>query len=370
MLFEDLGLDTVLLKNVADQGYTSSTPIQAKAIPPLLKGRDLLGLAQTGTGKTAAFALPVLQRLSKAPRPSRGRAPRALVLAPTRELVGQIADAFGVYGRGLGIRATIVFGGVNQNPQIQALRRGVDIVVATPGRLLDLLGQGHVSLDAVSLLVLDEADRMLDMGFIKPIRQIASRLPPKRQSLLFSATMPKAMRKLADELLVDPVEVSIAPKMVAAPRIEQSILHVDRKFKPDILRDMLSAPDVERAIVFTRTKHGADRLAKKLGRSSTEAVVIHGNKSQNARNRALDAFRSGKTRVLIATDVVARGIDVDQVSHVINFDLPNDPESYVHRIGRTGRAGATGTAVSLCDPSERDYLKSIEKLTKRAIPVR
>ena len=370
MRFDDLGLDDVLLQNVSAEGYTTPTPIQARAIPPLLTGRDLLGLAQTGTGKTAAFALPVLQGLATTQRPARRRDPRALVLAPTRELVGQVADAFKTYGRGLGIRTTVVYGGVGQNPQVKALERGVDVVVATPGRLLDLIAQGHVWLGAVSFLVLDEADRMLDMGFIKPILQIVSHLPRDRQSLLFSATMPKAMRKLAADLLVDPVEVAVAPKTVTAPRIEQAIFHVSQSVKPDLLRGLLATPDVDRAIVFTRTKHGADRLAKKLSRSAIEAVVIHGNKSQNARLRALDAFRTGKSRVLIATDVAARGIDIEQVSHVINYDLPNEPESYVHRIGRTGRAGAVGTALSLCDPSEQGYLRSIEKLTKRAIPVR
>jgi ATP-dependent RNA helicase RhlE len=368
--FEDLGLHEVLLKNVLAQGYTAPTPIQAQAIPPIMAGRDLLGLAQTGTGKTAAFALPVLHAFAQARGAPRRRTPKVLVLAPTRELVGQVAEAFDTYGQGLGVRTTIIYGGVGQGPQVKALQRGVDVIVAAPGRLLDLMGQGYVRLDSVELLVLDEADRMLDMGFIKPIQRIVSELPRDRQSLLLSATMPASIRSLARELLVDPVEVAVEPKVKTAPKIEQSLYHVSQASKPDLLRTVLSAPDVDRAIVFTRTKRGADRLATKLERTSIQAVVIHGNKSQNARLRALDAFRRGRSRVLIATDVAARGIDIDLVSHVVNFDLPNEAESYVHRIGRTGRAGASGQALSFCDPSERGYLKDIEKLTKRSIPVR
>ena len=367
--FDDLGLHDSLLKNIQAEGFAQPTPIQARAIPPVLEGRDLLGLAQTGTGKTAAFALPVLHILGERQASSKHRNPRVLVLAPTRELVNQVADAVKTFSHGLGVRTTMIFGGVAQGRQVKALERGVDVIVATPGRLLDLMGQGHVRLDSVEVLVLDEADRMLDMGFIKPIRQIVSHLPRDRQNLLFSATMPKAMRDLARELLVNPVQVAVEPKVKTAPRIEQALYHVHQASKPDLLRQVIAAPDVERVIVFTRTKRGADRLATKLGRSSIDAAVIHGNKSQNARTRALDAFRKGKKRVLIATDVAARGIDVEQVSHVVNFDLPNEPESYVHRIGRTGRAGAAGVAVSFCDPSERIYLRSIEKLTKRAIPV-
>ncbi len=370
MRFEDLGLDPVLLTNIDRQGYTAPTPIQARAIPPVLEGRDLLGLAQTGTGKTAAFALPVLNAFAQSKGGSRGRNPRVLVLAPTRELVSQVAEAFDTYGRGLGVRTTVIYGGVSQAPQVKALQRGVDVILATPGRLIDLLGQGHVRLGSVGLVVLDEADRMLDMGFIKPIQKIVSHLPRDRQSLLFSATMPKSIRSLAEDLLVDPVEVAVEPKVKTAPKIEQALYHVARASKPDLLQEVLAGPDAQRVIVFTRTKRGADRLATKLGRSSIEAAVIHGNKSQNARKRALDLFRNGRMRVLIATDVAARGIDVDQVSHVVNFDLPNEPESYVHRIGRTGRAGAAGVAVSFCDPSERGFLKDIEKLTKRSIPVR
>lgn len=370
MRFEDLGLDDVLLKNVSREGYTSPTPIQARAIPPILEGRDLLGLAQTGTGKTAAFALPVLHAFARRGDAPRRRDPSVLVLAPTRELVGQVAEAFRTYGSGLGVRTIEVYGGVGQGPQVKAFQRGVDVVVATPGRLIDLLDQRHARLGSVELLILDEADRMLDMGFIQPIRKIVSHIPRDRQSLLLSATMPKAIRTLADDLLVDPVEVAVEPKVKTAPKIEQALYHVPNASKPDLLREVLSGPDVERVIVFTRTKRGADRLATKLGRSSIDTAVIHGNKSQNARTRALDAFRKGRTRVLIATDVAARGIDVDQVSHVVNFDLPNEPESYVHRIGRTGRAGATGIALSFCDPSERDYLRDIEKHTRKSLAVR
>ncbi len=369
MRFEDLGLHEALLKNVLGQGFETPTPIQAQAIPPILDGRDVLGTAQTGTGKTAAFSLPLLNAFASANKRPGPRAPKVLVLAPTRELVGQVAAAFKTFGRGLGVRTTVIYGGVGQGPQVKALERGVDVVVATPGRLLDLIGQGHCRLGSVDRLVLDEADRMLDMGFIKPIQQIVSHLPHDRQGLLFSATMPKAMRALANDLLANPIKVAVEPKVKTAPRIAQMLYHVNQASKTDLLRQVLAAPEIDRVIVFTRTKRGADRLATKLGRASIEAAVIHGNKSQNARTRALDSFRQGKRRVLIATDVAARGIDVEQVSHVVNFDLPNEPESYVHRIGRTGRAGADGIAVSFCDPSERDYLKSIERLTKRPIPV-
>ncbi|HJL40999.1 MAG TPA: DEAD/DEAH box helicase [Myxococcales bacterium LLY-WYZ-16_1] len=370
MQFEDLGLHDALLHSVRAQGFTAPTPIQERAIPHVLQGRDLLGLAQTGSGKTAAFALPSLQAMLEPSGRGRRRDPRVLVLAPTRELVSQVAETFRTHGKDLGVRTTVIFGGVGQRPQVDALRKGTDVVVATPGRLLDLLGQGLIRLDAVGLLILDEADRMLDMGFIRPIRKIVSHLPAERQSLMFSATMPDSIRALADELLSDPAEVAVQPKAKTAPKIEQALYHVGQESKVDLLQQLLSDPDVERAIVFTRTKRGADRLAQKLGRTSIEAAVIHGNKSQNARTRALEAFRRGRTRVLVATDVAARGIDVEQVSHVVNFDLPNEPESYVHRIGRTGRAGATGVALSFCDPSERGYLKDIEKLTHRSIPVR
>ncbi|MEM1024093.1 MAG: DEAD/DEAH box helicase [Myxococcota bacterium] len=371
MQFKELGLAPALLKTLARLGYETPTPIQAQTIPAALDGRDILGLAQTGTGKTAAFALPVLDAYARSGRDRpRAKDPRILVLAPTRELAGQVGESFDEYGRGLGVKTAVVFGGVNQNRQVEALKRGVDVLVACPGRLLDLMSQGFVRLNAVQLLILDEADRMLDMGFIQPIRRIVKQLPRDRQNLLFSATMAKEIKALAAEILNDPVEVSIAPKVTTAPKVEQWLYHVENSAKPDLLKALLTSQRVERAVVFTRTKRGADRLAKKLGRTQVgEAAVIHGNKSQNARIRALDGFKKGTTRVLVATDVAARGIDVDGVSHVVNFDLPNEPESYVHRIGRTGRAGATGMAMSFCDPSERAYLRDIEKLTKKSIPV-
>lgn len=369
MSFDSLGLSKAILDNVAREGYTSPTPIQTRAIPTVLEGRDVLGLAQTGTGKTAAFSLPVLDAFARAGQRKKTKGPQILILTPTRELALQVAEAFSTYGRGLGVRITSVFGGVGQRPQVDALRRGVDVLVATPGRLIDLMDQGLASLDEVGLLILDEADRMLDMGFIRPIQKIVGRISRERQTLLFSATMPASIRSLANDLLIDPVEVSVAPKVKTAPKVDQELYHVGQKSKIALLQTVLSGADVERAIVFTRTKRGADRLAKKVA-PGIEAAVIHGNKSQNARTRALDGFRSGTTKVLIATDVAARGIDVDDISHVVNFDLPNEPESYVHRIGRTGRAGATGIAVSFCDPSERGYLRDIERLTKKSIPVR
>ncbi len=366
--FAELGLNPTLLNNLQRQGYTKPTPIQARSIPSLIAGRDLLGLAQTGTGKTAAFALPMLHALAKRPlRSTKRRAPRALVLAPTRELAGQVQASIEAYGRGLGLDSAVIFGGVGQGAQVAKLKAGIDILVATPGRLLDLFSQGHLRLDAVEILVLDEADRMLDMGFIKPIRQIVEKLSTRRQSLLFSATMPRAIRGLAQELLDAPVEVSVAPKVATTPLVDQYVCFVDQNDKPSLLAHVLAQPDAERVIVFTRTKRGADRVAKKMSRVDIEAAVIHGNKSQNARVRALDSFKSGRVRVLVATDVAARGIDVDGVSHVVNFDLPNEPESYVHRIGRTGRAGATGLALSFCDDSERPYLQAIERLAKKKL---
>lgn len=367
MNFEELKLHPALLETVHREGYERPTPIQAQAIPHVLAGRDLLGCAQTGTGKTAAFALPILHRLAAAPR--RGREPRVLVLVPTRELASQVGDSFTTYGRRLGVRCAVVFGGVGQGAQVSALRAGVDVLVATPGRLLDLYDQEHLELRSVEVLVLDEADRMLDMGFIKPIREILAELPKQRQNLLFSATMPAAIRSLADGVLRDPARVSVTPVASTAPLIEQEVCFVKQAEKPDALARVLGQPDVERAIVFTRTKHGADKLAKKLGRVSIGAEVIHGNKSQNARLRALANFRDGRVRVLVATDVMARGIDVDGISHVVNYDVPNDPESYVHRIGRTGRAGASGRALSFCDDAERALLRDIERLTKKPMTV-
>ena len=380
MAFKSLRLAAPLLRALAEEGYETPTPIQAKAIPPALEGRDILGSAQTGTGKTAAFTLPLIQRLQSsgeigadaAHAPKRARVPgkpHALVLAPTRELAVQIAESIAVYGRHASVRTAVIYGGVGQNAQVNALRGGVDIVVATPGRLLDLIQQRHCNLSDVHILVLDEADRMLDMGFIKPIRTIAGMVSKNRQTLLFSATMPKEIRHLADSLLKDPVRVEVAPVASAAPKIEQRVHHVSREMKQPLLERLLEADDMRSVLVFTRTKHGADRVMKRLVRAHVEAAAIHGNKNQSQRQRALDAFKSGKIRVLVATDVAARGIDVDNVSHVINYDIPIDPESYVHRIGRTGRAGATGIAIAFCEPAERSHLKAIEKLMAKPVPV-
>jgi ATP-dependent RNA helicase RhlE len=367
--FETLDLILPLQRALSAENYEQPTPIQAQAIPPLLAGKDVLGCAQTGTGKTAAFALPILQHLANAaPAPGKPRI-RALVLTPTRELAAQIAASFATYGRYLNKRHAVIFGGVNERPQIATLRRGVDILVATPGRLLDLHGRGFVRLSDVDFFVLDEADRMLDMGFVHDVQRIIDQLPSKRQNLLFSATLPVAITTLGKSFLRDPVRVEVTPVATTVDLIEQSVMFVDRSDKNSLLTDILRNGTVERAIVFTRTKHGADRLATKLDRAKIRAAAIHGNKTQNARNRALDGFRRGKVSVLIATDIASRGIDVDDVSHVFNYDLPNEPESYVHRIGRTGRAGRAGVAVSFCDATEGAYLRAIEKTIGIAIPV-
>jgi ATP-dependent RNA helicase RhlE len=371
MAFKSLKLNETILKALAEQGYHTPTPIQAKAIPPILEGKDVLGCAQTGTGKTAAFALPIIQRLQEMPvdKARRGPAhPRALILSPTRELAAQIGESFATYGRHAGLSHTVIFGGVSQFHQVKAIHRGVDILVATPGRLMDLMDQRIVTLKDVKIFVLDEADRMLDMGFIQPIRRIASQVPGGRQTLLFSATMPKEIMHLADSLLKHPVKVAVNPVASAAPLIEQSVYMVPFHNKQALLEVLLEEPGVERALVFTRTKHGADRVCKRLDREGIPAVAIHGNKAQNYRIRALDAFRSGKARVLVATDVAARGLDIDNVTHVFNFDLPMEPEAYVHRIGRTGRAGATGIAIAFCDKAEFDLLRQIERLTGKTIP--
>jgi ATP-dependent RNA helicase RhlE len=352
-----------------EENYTIPTPIQTAAIPPLLEGRDLLGCAQTGTGKTAAFALPILHRLVGDRRPAPRGGARVLVLAPTRELAIQIADSFGAYGRHLGVTRATIFGGVGQVPQVQALARGVDVLVATPGRLLDLMGQGHAKLGGLEVLVLDEADRMLDMGFIRDIRQILAALPPRRQTLLFSATMPRDIADLADKMLRDPVKVAVAAPATTADNIDQWVLFVDRENKRNLLAEVLKDPAMKRALVFTRTKHGANRVAEQLTRMQVRAAAIHGNKSQGARQAALEGFRAGTTRVLVATDIAARGIDVDGITHVVNFELPNEPESYVHRIGRTARAGARGIALSFCDQDERTYLRDIERLTRKPLRV-
>ncbi|HEY4104986.1 MAG TPA: DEAD/DEAH box helicase [Polyangiaceae bacterium] len=356
-----------MLAALAAEGYVTPTPIQQKAIPEVLAGRDLLGCAQTGTGKTAAFALPMIERLVASRRERNARRPRALVLSPTRELSAQIADSFAAYGRGSNLKYAVIFGGVGQGPQISSLGQGLDVLVATPGRLLDLMNQGFAFLDKVEILVLDEADRMLDMGFLPDVRRILAKLPKERQTLFFSATMPTDIERLARDILVSPVRVDVAPVSSTAERIEQSVYMVENGDKRRVLERVLRDPALERAIVFTRTKHGANRLVKELARGEIVAEAIHGNKSQGARQRALDNFRAGRLRVLVATDIAARGIDVDGISHVVNYDLPNIPESYVHRIGRTARAGAAGIAISLCSREERSYLRDIERLTRAPI---
>ncbi len=362
--FESLGLGEKLRRALRDVGYTEPTPIQSKAIPQLLQGRDLLGIAQTGTGKTAAFALPLLQRLDEENSPAKPRRPRALILAPTRELALQIHDELERYGKHMRLSHTFIFGGVGANPQIRALKQGLDVVVATPGRLLDLAGQRHIDLSEVEVLVLDEADRLLDMGFIRDVKRIIAQTPKSRQSLLFSATMPPAVAALAREILKDPIRVDVSPKQVTVKEIDQRFVMVGTGDKQRMLEHLLRDDKVSRAIVFTRTKHGANKVAKKLGNAGIGAEAIHGNKSQGARQRALSNFKNGESWVLVATDIAARGIDIDAVSHVINYELPHEPESYVHRIGRTGRAGATGAAWSLVDPSERNRLRAVEKLIK------
>ena len=371
--FAALGLSTPVLNALEAAQYRTPTPIQAGTIPALLSGRDVLGQAQTGTGKTAAFVLPILERLSKQPPPNgkwRGpRAPRALILAPTRELAIQIADSVATYGRNLKLAHTVVMGGVKQQAQVRALSHGVDILIATPGRLLDLVEQRRADLRFIDMVVLDEADRMLDMGFIRDIRRLMGKLPTDRQSLLFSATMPQEIADLAGTFLTDPVRVTIAAKSVAVDAIDQRVHFAPQADKGRLLTQMLADPDMRRVVVFTRTKRGAEKVGKILGRAGVSSDTLHGNKSQNARQRALDGFRRGTTRVLVATDIAARGIDVDDVSHVINFELPVEPESYVHRIGRTARAGAQGIAVSLCDPAERKTLHAIERLIKRKLAV-
>ncbi len=368
MDFESLNLSPALVRAVHAEGYTQPTPIQTRAIPYVLQGRDLLGCAQTGTGKTAAFALPILQRLA-ASRPSHGRPIRCLVLTPTRELAAQVGASFGTYGKHTGLSHTVIFGGVPQGNQERALRNHPEILVATPGRLLDLMNQGFVALGKIEVFVLDEADRMLDMGFIHDVKRVIAAIPRKRQTLFFSATMPPEIRNLADEILTDPVQVEVAPASATADNIEQSVYFVEKADKRKLLEHLLRNPAITRALVFTRTKHGANRVTESLARVNVVAEAIHSNKSQNARIRALENFKRGATRVLVATDIAARGIDVDGVTHVINFDLPNEPESYVHRIGRTARAGASGVAFSFCDGEERAYLRQIERLIRHSVPV-
>ncbi len=360
--FQSLGLSESLLRAVAAEGYTQPTPIQASVIPNMLDGRDVLGIAQTGTGKTAAFVLPLLHRLGAARGRPAPRTARALVLAPTRELASQIAEAVRTYGRGQRTSVAVVVGGARPGPQIRALSHGVDILVATPGRLLDHLSTGHVSLGSTDTLVLDEADQMLDLGFLPAIRKVVAALPAERQTLLLSATMPAAIRGLAADLLSNPAEVSVAPASRPIERIHQRVLHVDAPAKRNVLLDLLKGEPIQRAVVFTRTKRGADRLHEHLEKAGLKTAALHGNKSQGQRERALGAFRRGHIHILVATDIAARGIDVEAVSHVFNFDLPNVPEAYVHRIGRTGRAGREGAAVSLCAADERGLLRDIERL--------
>jgi ATP-dependent RNA helicase RhlE len=370
MHFSELNLNVPLLRAIQSQGYQEATPVQEQAIPFVLAGRDLLACAQTGTGKTAAFALPILQMVSN--RQCRGNGagrPRVLVLTPTRELAAQIGSSFATYGEHLPIRGTVIFGGVTMSHQISALRRGVDVIVATPGRLLDLIRQGHVEFGALEVLVIDEADRMLDYGFLPDVSKVIAACPKSRQTLLFSATMPVAIRTLSREILRDPARIQIASEAAPADRIDQSVFHVAKTQKRDLLEHLLRHASVKRAIVFTRTKRGASRVAEQLNRAHIDADAIHGNKSQSARERALLAFRSGTMRVLVATDIAARGIDVEGITHVINYDLPNVPESYVHRIGRTARAGAAGVAWAFCDADELPSLADIERLIQQRITV-
>jgi ATP-dependent RNA helicase RhlE len=367
--FEALGLNPSLVRALSEAGYLEPTPIQVLAIPKVIEGHDLLGIAQTGTGKTAAFSLPILHHLNAKQVASKARHPRALILAPTRELAIQIADSIKLYGSYIAFKQTSIFGGVGQNPQVTALKRGVDVVVATPGRLLDLVNQGLCHLGQIEYFVLDEADRMLDMGFIHDVKKIVAKLPRKRQTLFFSATMPKTVSALAGDLLYKPVNVSVTAQATTVEKIDQSVILVPQNHKQIQLVHLLSDKAVTSAIVFTRTKHKANRVSLALNKAGIPSEAIHGNKSQGARQRALNAFKTGEIKALVATDIAARGIDVEAVSHVINFELPNVPEDYVHRIGRTARAGASGFAISLCAPDERSYLKSIEKLIKLSIKV-
>ena len=367
--FADLELSSPLLDALRDRGYQTPTPIQVQAIPHLLDGRDLLGVAQTGTGKTAAFALPILDLLSESRERARPRQPRALVLTPTRELAAQIGDSFESYGSRTPIRATVIFGGVGQTPQVRAMHRGVDVLVATPGRLLDLMNQGHIDLSRVEIFVLDEADRMLDMGFLRDVRRIIKPLPTERQSLLFSATMPQDIVRLANTLLRDPVRVEVTPPSTTVESVEQSVYFVEKRDKRSLLTRIMQDKTIERALVFSRTKHGADKITRHLATRGISAAALHGNKSQGQRERALAAFRAGEVRTLVATDIAARGLDVPGITHVINFDLPNVPESYVHRIGRTARAGRDGVAISFCDSSEQAYLVDIQRAIRQELDV-
>lgn len=370
MKFSDLQIIEPILDALHAEGYITPTPIQAQTIPKALEGRDILGCAQTGTGKTAAFAIPVIQLMSKNPLEYKGRRPiRSLILTPTRELAIQIAESFENYGSKTNLKYMVIFGGVNQHSQVNSLQSGVDVLIATPGRLLDLMNQGYVRLNQLEFFVLDEADRMLDMGFLNDVKKVIAKIPKKRQSLFFSATMPDDIVKLANTILVDPIKVEVTPVSSTANTINQSVYFVDKENKKHLLTQVLVSHNIDRVLVFTRTKHGADKVVKDLVKEGVKALAIHGNKSQNARQKALNSFKSNETRVLVATDIAARGIDIDDLTHVINYELPNIPESYVHRIGRTGRAGAAGIAIAFCDAEEKAYLKDIQKLIGKSIPV-
>lgn len=369
MSFTSLKILKPILKSLQEEGYETPTPIQSQAIPPALSGRDILGCAQTGTGKTAAFAIPILQRLSEQQAPFRKRLIRSLIVTPTRELAIQIEESLRSYGRHLDLRTAVIFGGVNQNPQVRTLKSGIDILVATPGRLLDLMNQGHLSLRDIEIFVLDEADRMLDMGFIHDVKKMLKVLPTERQTLFFSATMPPEIVNLTRSILRNPVRVEVAPESTTAEKVSQQVYFVDKGNKKKLLVDVLRQDEVGSALVFTRTKRGANQVVKMLNKKSIAAEAIHGNKSQNARQKALNNFKDQRTRVLVATDIAARGIDVDELQYVINYEVPNEPETYVHRIGRTGRAGSDGTALSFCDAIEKEFLRDIESLIDQRIPV-
>jgi ATP-dependent RNA helicase RhlE len=369
MTFNELNISEEILHALKSEGYTTPTPIQEQAIPSILEGKDLLGCAKTGTGKTAAFAIPTLQRLNENPSHRGQRNIRALILTPTRELAIQIDDSFSAYGRNIIMKHTVIFGGVSQVSQVNEIRRGTEILIATPGRLLDLIQQRVVNLQHVEIFILDEADRMLDMGFINDVKRVIALLPKQRQNLFFSATMPKEIQSLADTILYKPVKVEVTPVSSTAEKIDQAIFMVEKPDKRALLHHILNDKSIRRVLVFTRTKHGADKVVRDLDKAGIKSEAIHGNKAQNARQRALTNFKDGRIRVLVATDIAARGIDVDEITHVINYEIPNEPETYVHRIGRTARAGASGIAFSFCDEEERSYMKDIEKLTKQKIPV-
>jgi len=368
MTFEQLELIAPIQKALKHENYTAPTPIQAQAIPHLLRGRDILASAQTGTGKTAAFSIPILQMLAQDDTHQKGKRPiRSLILTPTRELALQIGESLSAYGRFTNVKSTVIFGGVNQQRQTEALRRGVDILVATPGRLLDLMDQGYISLEHIEYFVLDEADRMLDMGFIHDIRKVLAKLPANRQSLFFSATLPDTIVSLSRKILSDPVKVSVDPVSSTAETIQQFVYKTNKSSKNELLLHILQDEDLDQVLLFSRTKHGADRICRTLNKKRIRAAAIHGNKSQNQRQNALRDFKEGKVRVLVATDIASRGIDIDQLRYVVNFDIPNEPETYVHRIGRSGRAGEEGISISLCEPEENTYIRSIETLIDQKI---